>query len=102
MACHYLTYNTAKDFFDDLQSRNIDLILKMTKCILSASKRKKDIIDVFEIEFKNKDILIFSIDKLQYPEFLNNALEDLIKIEEYELCAEITKIINKKSKVKHG
>ena len=40
--------------------------------------------------------MVFSIDKSQYKELLKNCLDDLIKIEEYELCAEIQKELNKK------
>ena len=42
--------------------------------------------------------LTFNIEKTQYPELLANCLDDLIKVEEYELCAEIKKILDKKSK----
>ena len=45
--------------------------------------------------------MIFNIEKSQYIELLSNCLDDLIKIEEYELCAEVKKILDKKSK-KHG
>ena len=42
--------------------------------------------------------LMFTIDKEQYNELLKNCLDTLIKYEEYELCAEIVKIINKEKK----
>lgn len=96
MACHYLTFDTSADFFKALKQRDSDLILKMVKCVLSAEKRKKESIDIFEMTFKNLDSLTFTVAKDQYQELLNNCLEDLIKIEEYELCAEITKILNKR------
>jgi len=72
----------------------------MVKCVLSAAKRNKKTIDIFDITFKNTDGLIFTIDKSQYTELLSNCLNDLIALEEYELCAEIKKFIDKKSKSK--
>jgi len=76
------------------------MIMKMVKCVLSAAKRNKKTIDIFDITFKNTDGLIFTIDKSQYTELLSNCLNDLIALEEYELCAEIKKFIDKKSKSK--
>jgi len=70
------------------------MIMKMVKCVLSAAKRNKKTIDIFDITFKNTDGLIFTIDKSQYTELLSNCLNDLIALEEYELCAEIKKFID--------
>ena len=72
----------------------------MVKCVLSAAKRGKDKIDIFEITFKTMDELTFSIEKSQYKEMLKNCMDDLIKMEEYELCAEIQKIIKKRTRSK--
>ena len=44
--------------------------------------------------------MVFTIEKSQYKDLLKNCLDDLIKIEEYELCAEIKKQLNKKSRKK--
>lgn len=98
MACYYILYDTEKDFYAALKDRNKELLIKMIKCVLSAIKRRKDKVDIFEITFKDTSILTFTIDKPQYNELLRSCLEDMIKYEEYELCAEIVKIINKKVK----
>jgi hypothetical protein len=74
--------------------------MKMVKCVLSAAKRNKPTIDIFDITFKNTDGLIFTIDKSQYTELLSNCLNDLVALEEYELCADIKKFIDKKLKNK--
>jgi hypothetical protein len=84
-----------------MKERDSELILKMVKCVLSAYKRDKDGIDIFDITFKDTSGMIFNIEKSQYVELLSNCLNDLIAMEEYELCAEIKKILDKKSK-KHG
>ena len=81
-----------------LKDRNPDLIMKMVKCVLSAYKRDKDQIDIFDLTFKNMDQLTFSIDKSQYKELLGNCMNDLITMEEYELCAEIKKILEGKKR----
>ena len=85
-----------------MKERDIDLIMKMVKCVLSAYKRDKDNISIFDITFKDMSGMVFNIEKSQYTELLGNCLNDLIAIEEYELCAEIQKIINKKPHKKHG
>ena len=101
MACHCLTLKDQREFLQLMKDRDSDLILKMVKCVLSAYKRNKDGIDIFDITFKDTSGMIFNIEKSQYTELLSNCLDDLIKIEEYELCADVKKIIDKKSK-KHG
>ena len=96
MACHCLYLNNSREFFDLLKRRDPDLISKMVRCVLSAAKRGKDKIDIFDITFKNMDSLSFGIDKSQYREMLSNCMDDLIAMEEYELCAEIKKLLEKK------
>jgi hypothetical protein len=91
-----------REFFQMMKDRNSDLILKMVKCVLSAYKRNKDGIDIFDITFKDMSGMIFNIEKSQYTELLSNCLDDLITMEEYELCAEVKKILDKKSKKTSG
>ena len=98
MACHYLTMKNSDEFYLKLKGRDTELILKMVKCVLSAFKRDKDMIDIFDITFKSMDQLTFSIDKSQYKELLGNCMNDLIAMEEYELCAEIKKILEGKKR----
>ena len=98
MACHYLNLKDANEFYTKLKNREVDLVLKMAKCVLSAFKRGKDQIDIFDITFKNLDQLTFTIEKSQYKELLSNCMKDLIEMEEYELCAEIKKILDGKRK----
>jgi len=100
MACHCLILKNPEEFFTLLKERDSDLILKMVKCVLSAAKRNKDKIDIFDITFKNTDSLVFGVEKSQYKEVLKNCMDDMIAIEEYEICAEIQKIINKKTRNK--
>jgi len=91
-----------REFLQLMKERDSDLILKMVKCVLSAYKRNKDGIDIFDITFKDTSGMVFNIEKSQYVELLSNCLDDLIKIEEYELCAEVKKILDKKSKKTSG
>jgi len=100
MACHCLHLRDATEFYSLLKRRDPDLISKMVRCVLSAVKRGKDKIDIFDITFKSMDELTFTIDKSQYKEMLGNCMEDMIAAEEYELCAEIKKILDKKSRTK--
>jgi hypothetical protein len=92
--------NDQKEFFVKMKERDPDMVLKMVKCVISAVKRKKSEIDIFEITFKDKSSMTFGISKSEYKRFLQNCLDDLISIEEYELCAEITKITKRKSRKK--
>ena len=102
MACWVLTLKDQREFFRLMKERDSDLILKMVKCVLSAYKRNKDGIDIFDITFKDMSGMVFNIEKSQYTELLSNCLNDLIAIEEYELCADVKKILDKKSRKKHG
>ena len=100
MACHCLYLKDQREFFTLMKSRDTDLIMKMVKCVISASKRNKDKIDIFDISFKDMSSMIFTIDRPQYKDLLKNCLDDLIKVEEYELCAEIKKQLDKKTRKK--
>jgi hypothetical protein len=102
MACWVLTLKDQREFFRLMKERDSDLILKMVKCVLSAYKRNKDGIDIFDITFKDMSGMVFNIEKSQYTDLLGNCLNDLIAIEEYELCADVKKILDKKSRKKHG
>ena len=98
MACHYLYLTDQREFFSMMKERNSDLIMKMVKCVLSATKRNKQSIDIFDITFKDTSSMAFTIDKSQYNSLLENCLDDLIKVEEYELCAEVKKQLDKKTR----
>jgi hypothetical protein len=100
MACHCLTLKDSREFYALLKQRDPDMIMKMVKCVLSAYKRNKDKIDIFDITFKDMSGLVFNIEKSQYVSLLDNCLNDLINMEEYELCAEIKKIVDKKPRKK--
>lgn len=100
MACHCLHLKNANEFYLLLKQRDPDLVVKMVKCVLSAAKRSKKSIDIFDITFKDMSELIFTIDRSQYNELLSNCLDDLIKIEAYELCAEVKKQLDKKTRKK--
>ena len=99
MACHYLQMKNSDEFYRKMQNRDADIILKMAKCVLSAYKRSKPSIDIFDITFKVLDDgLVFTIDKPQYKELLGNCMKDLIEMEEYEMCGEIKKILEGKKR----
>ena len=98
MACHCLYLKDQREFFELMKKRDPELVMKMVKCVLSAAKRNKDKIDIFDISFKDTSSMIFTIDKSQYNEMLKNCMNDLIKVEEYELCGEIKKQLEKKTR----
>ena len=98
MACHTLFLKNQIEFFSMLRNREHDLVLKMVKCVLNAIKRKRDKVDIFDITFKDTSELVFSLEKSQYHDLLKNCLEDLIGMEEYELCAEMKKQLDKAPK----
>jgi hypothetical protein len=98
MACHCLMLKDHHQFLQMMKDRDSDLILKMVKCVLSAHKRNKDGIDIFDITFKDTSGMIFNIEKSQYKELLKNCMDDLIKLEEYELCADVHKILEGKKR----
>ena len=68
MACHCLMLKDQREFFRLMKERDIDLITKMVKCVISAYKRDKDKIEIFDITFKDTSGMIFNIEKSQYKE----------------------------------
>ena len=102
MAAYSLFMEDNNEFMIKLKNRDSDLIYKMTKCVLNAIKRKKESIDIFEITFKDKSTLTWSITKDHYLFFLENSIEDLVKMDTtecYMLCAQIIKIKKKSEKL---
>jgi hypothetical protein len=98
MAYYVLVLKDEKEFYSKLQSRDPELVLKMVKSILSGIKQKRDKIDIFDITFKDTSELMFSIEKSQYTTVLSNCMSDLEKMEEYELCILVKKVLDKASK----
>jgi len=98
MACHTLFLKNQLEFFSMLRNREPDLVIKMVKCVLNAIKRKRDKVDIFDITFKDTSELVFTLEKSQYHDLLKNCLEDLIELEEYEICAEMKKQLDKAPK----
>lgn len=104
MAAYCLFMEDNREFMSRMKSKEPDLILKMVKTVISAIKRKRKSIDIFEITFRDESILIFSISKDQYLECLDNCLNELINIdtsESYLLCAEIIKIKEKPKRISY-
>jgi hypothetical protein len=98
MACHTLFLKNDREFFSLLKNRDQDLVLKMVKCVLNAVKRKREKVDIFDITFKDTNEMIFTIEKNQYHDMLRKCLDDIIALEEYELCAEVKKVLDKAPK----
>jgi len=84
-----------KEFFLRMKERDPEIIYKMVKCVLSAYKRKIKSLNIFEVVFKDTTYMIFAMDKSEFKTFLGNCLQDMINIEEYEICADIKKVISK-------
>jgi hypothetical protein len=96
MAAYYIFRKSDTEFYNEIyKERNPELIIKLVKCVINAFKRKKKSIDVFEVTFKNTEQLTYTINKDSYIECLENYMPDLIQWEEFEICAEVHKIITK-------
>jgi len=83
-----------------MKERDPEIILKMVKCVLSAYKRKISKLNIFEVVFKDTSYMVFAMEKKEFKNFLNNCLQDMVNIEEYEICAEIKKIVNRNTRKK--
>ena len=100
MACHTIYMKDEKEFFLRMKERDPEIIYKMVKCVLSAYKRKIAKLNIFEVVFKDTSYMVFAMQKSEFKNFLNNCLQDMVNIEEYELCAEIKKIVNRNTRKK--
>ena len=96
MAYHNLYLKNPKEFFELMKQRDPDLILKMTKCVLNAAKKGKEKVDIFEITFKDTSELTFSIIQPNYKSCLENCINDIAAMEDFDLCIEIKRFLNKK------
>ena len=96
MASYVLFMKDEREFYNKLKERDPDMIYKMVKSVLHAIENKKPKLDIFEVMFKDMNTLIFTKDKDQYADLLKTCLEDMVKAEQYEICAEIQKVLNKK------
>lgn len=95
MASFYLWMYNEREFYERMKNRDFELVNKMTKSVISAAQRNLKKIDIFEITFENKSTLTFSIESKDYKNLLENCLKDFIKVEDYETCAKLKKIIDK-------
>jgi len=100
MACHTIYMKDEKEFFLRMKDRDPEIIYKMVKCVLSAYKRKVNKLNIFEVVFKDTNYMVFAMDRKEFKNFLNNCLQDMINIEEYEICAEIKKIVSRNTRKK--
>lgn len=100
MACHTIYMKDEKEFFLRMKDRDPEIIYKMVKCVLSAYKRKVNKLNIFEVVFKDTSYMVFAMERKEFKNFLNNCLQDMIDIEEYEICAEIKKIVSRNTRKK--
>jgi hypothetical protein len=89
-----------KEFFLRMKDRDPEIIYKMVKCVLSAYKRKINKLNIFEVVFKDTSYMVFAMERKEFKNFLNNCLQDMVDIEEYEICAEIKKIVSRNTRKK--
>lgn len=102
MACHYIFLKDEISFVEKMANKEPELIVKIVKCVLSAIKRKRKSIDIFEITFKDTTQMTFTITKDNYKECLLTYLDVLIEMDEqdmYLLCAEIQKVTSPQKRV---
>jgi hypothetical protein len=109
MASHCLFYKNDQEFDSDFfEDKNPILIRKLAKSILFAIKRKKKEINVFEAFFKNETSLVYNVKKKGYEKSLIDCIPVLVSldtVEDYLLCAEILKgieRINKNNRIKES
>lgn len=98
MACHNIWMKNEDEFFEKMKDRDPEIVTKMVKCVISAHKRKVAKINIFDITFKDTTSMLFSMNKSEYINFLSNCMQDMINCEEYEICAEIKKILSRKTR----
>jgi protein-arginine kinase activator protein McsA len=99
MASHVIVFKDQWDFFKKIKEKDPDLLYKMSKAIVHAVKTKKVKMDVFEVVFKDlSQPIVFTLDKKDYKVRLEDAMETMIGIEAYELCADMRDAIAKLSK----
>lgn len=97
MAIHKIFEPNEITFYKKLVDCDEDIIKKCVSAILNAIKRKKKSVNIFDITFKNKDSMLFSIDSEHYSEFLSTHLNVFVEKEDYETATQIRDAIQKLS-----
>ena len=98
MAAHVVTFKNMQEFFQKMKDRDSDMIRKMAKTVIHAVNTNRKKIDVFQVIFSTTGEYIFTLDSDQYLNCLRNCMDDMIRIEEYELCSQIRDILQKEAK----
>jgi len=98
MASHVVMFKNMKEFFQKMKERDKDMMRKMVKTILHAIKSKKHKVDVFQVIFSDTSDYTFTVESDQYVTCLKNCMGDMVKAEEYELCAQIRDVLQKDNK----
>lgn len=96
----YLFYENEKEFYHAFKDkRDPNLIRKLAKSVISAVSKKLDHINVFEVTFKDSSSQLYIV--RDFHKTLSQCMQDMIDIEDYEICAKIRDTLNKLEKSKN-
>lgn len=93
MACYNIRLKNREDFIELIRSRDPEMVISMVNCVLSAIKSKKKKVDIIQVKFDTGEGMMISASQEDYKNLLEKCKEDLIELEEFELCAEIQKAL---------
>jgi transcription antitermination factor NusA-like protein len=93
MAYYEVKTNSDQEFLDMLRERNDELVTAMVEGVLSAidtGLKKIDLVEVINaVGSRKKASYVISIVQEDYETMLTSCMEDMIRLEKYELCSKI-------------
>jgi hypothetical protein len=95
MACYSVSVKNRSEFLQLIRSRDPEMLIEMANCVLYAIDRDQKEVDILLVKFQTGEGMVISAIESNYKTFLNKCKEDLILIEEYEICAKIQKALIK-------
>lgn len=93
MACYNIRLKNREDFIELIRSRDPEMVISMVNCVLRAIESKKKKVDIIQVKFDTGEGMMISASQEDYKNLLEKCKEDLIELEEFELCAEIQKAL---------
>jgi hypothetical protein len=103
MAYYEVKTSSDQEFLDMLRGRNDELVTAMVEGVLSAidkGLKKIDLVKVIntsDLNYRKKTSYVISIIEEDYETMLSSCMDDMIRLEKYELCSKIKNYLQSES-----
>jgi hypothetical protein len=98
MAYYNVKTDNETDFLAMLSSREESLVTAMVEGVLDAIDNGLEYVELINVKFnkqRNKGYYAISVKKEEYSTLLKNCLDDMVRMEKYELCARMKSYLDR-------